>query len=244
MLTQKLIDLTNMLKLNRLAIIPARGGSKRIKNKNLVDFNGKPIINYTINNAKKSKLFDKIHVSTDSKKIIKYLKKCNIEPEFKRPKRFSGDKVSISEALKFVVNKYKKRKVFFNEIWLLYSCSPLISHKDLILASKKFNKTKKKYPMMSVKEYDVPIEWAFKKKNNVLEPYNKRSLKLRSQDIKKNYYESGSFIIFKTSQLFKKNIYKFYGYELKKSYAIDIDTKEDLDIAKVFYNYNLKMKKV
>ena len=63
-----------MLKLNRLAIIPARSGSKRIKNKNLVDFNGKPIIKYTIDNAKKSKLFDKIHISTDCNKIQNYLK--------------------------------------------------------------------------------------------------------------------------------------------------------------------------
>ena len=94
-----------MLKLNRLAIIPAREGSKRIRNKNLVDFNGKPIITYTINNAKKSKLFDKIHISTDSNKIINFLKKYNLEPEFKRPKRFSGDKVSISEVLKFLVNE-------------------------------------------------------------------------------------------------------------------------------------------
>ena len=59
-----------MLKLNRLAIIPARGGSKRIKNKNLIDFNGKPIIKYTIDNANRSKLFDKIHVSTDSNRIL------------------------------------------------------------------------------------------------------------------------------------------------------------------------------
>ena len=241
---QKLTDLINMLKLNRLAIIPARGGSKRIKNKNLVDFNGKPIISYTINNAKKSKLFDKIHVSTDSNKIINFLKKCNIEPEFKRPKRFSGDKVGISETLKFVVNEYKKKKVFFNEVWLLYSCSPLINHKDLILASKEFDKTKKKYPMMSTREYDIPVEWAFKKKNDILEPINKRSLKSRSQDIKKSYHESASFVIFKTSQLFKKNSFKYYGYELKKKYVIDIDTKEDLDIAKALYKYNSKMIKV
>ena len=64
-----------MLKLNRLAIIPARSGSKRIKNKNLVDFNGKPIIKYTIDNAKNSNLFDKIHVSTDCNKILNFLKK-------------------------------------------------------------------------------------------------------------------------------------------------------------------------
>ena len=229
-----------MRKLKRLAIIPARGGSKRIKNKNLVNFNGKPIITYTIKNAKKSKLFDKIHVSTDSKKIINFLKKNNIEPEFKRAKKFSGDKVPLSETLKYVVNEFKKNKINFSEVWLLYSCSPLISHKDLILASKKFDKTQKKYPLISIREYDAPIEWAFKKRKNVFEPINKSFLRLRSQDVKKSYYESASFIIFKTSQLFKKNNYKFYGYELKKNYAIDIDTKNDLDIARVFYKYNLK----
>jgi len=230
-----------MLKLNRLAIIPARGGSKRIKNKNLVEFNGQPIIQYTINNAKKSKLFNKIHVSTDSNKIINFLKKSNMGPEFKRPKKFSGDRVGLSETLQYVVNEYKKKKVFFNEVWLLYSCSPLISHKDFISASKKFDKTKKKYPMMSIREYDIPIEWAFKKKNNNLEPINKRFLKSRSQDIRKSYHESASFVIFKTSQLFKNNSFKYYGYELKKRYAIDIDTKEDLEIAKALHKYNTKM---
>ena len=78
-----------MLKLNRLAIIPARGGSKRIKNKNLIDFNGKPIIKYTIDNANRSKLFDKIHISTDSNKILDYLKKYKINTEFKRLKKYA-----------------------------------------------------------------------------------------------------------------------------------------------------------
>ena len=119
-----------MLKLNRLAIIPARSGSKRIKNKNLVDFNGKPIIKYTIDNAKKSKLFDKIHISTDCNKIQNYLKKNKINTEFKRLKKYAGDNIGLQETLKFVVNQYKKRKVVFKEIWLLYSCAPLISHKD------------------------------------------------------------------------------------------------------------------
>ena len=84
-----------MLKLNRLAIIPARGGSKRIKNKNLIDFNGRPIIKYTIDNANRSKLFDKIHVSTDSNKILNYLKKNKINTEFKRLKKYAGDNVGL-----------------------------------------------------------------------------------------------------------------------------------------------------
>ena len=101
-----------MLKFKRLAIIPARGGSKRIKNKNLVNFNGKPIISYTIENAKKSKLFDKIHVSTDSEKILNYLKKKKLLPEFKRPKTLSKDKVPISKILKYVVDRFKKKNLF------------------------------------------------------------------------------------------------------------------------------------
>jgi len=229
-----------MFKLNRLAIIPARGGSKRIKNKNLVNFNGKPIISYTIENAQKSKLFDKIHISTDSSKILNFSKRFNIYPEFKRPKKLSGDKIGLLETLKFVINTFKKKNFFFNEVWLLYACSPLISYKDLVSASKAFNNTKRKYPMMSIKEYDSPVEWAFKKKNNILEPISKKFLKSRSQDIKKSYHESASFVIYKTSHLFKKNNFKHYGYELKKNFAIDIDTKEDLEIAKAMYknNYN------
>ena len=68
-------------------------------------------------------------------------------------------------------------------------------------------------------------------------------LNLRSQDIKKNYYEAACFVIFKTDQIFKKSSFKFYGYKLKKNFAVDIDTMEDLEIAKVFYKNNLKVKK-
>lgn len=176
-----------MLKLNRLAIIPARGGSKRIRNKNLIDFEGKPIIKYTIDNAKKSKIFDTIHISTDSQKILNYLKKIKIYPDFKRLKKYAGDNIGLLETLKFVVDEYKKRKVVYKEIWLLYSCAPLITHKDLILASRAFNKTKKKYPMMSITEYSTPIEWAFKKNKNIFKPVNEKLLSLRSQDIRKSY---------------------------------------------------------
>ena len=89
--------------------------------------------------------------------------------------------------------------------------------------------------MMSITEFDNPIEWAFKKKQNIFVPISKKFLTLRSQDIKKTYHESASFVIFKTSQLFKKNDYKYYGYELKKKYAIDIDTLEDLEIARALH---------
>ena len=77
--------------IKRLAIIPARGGSKRIKNKNLKFFFGKPLIYYSILAAKKSKIFSKIHVSSDSSKILNYVKNLNVQTEFKRPKNLSND---------------------------------------------------------------------------------------------------------------------------------------------------------
>ena len=112
-----------MLNLNRLAIIPARAGSKRIKNKNLIDFNGKPIIEYTIDNAKKSKLFDKIHISTDCNKIFNYLKKRKISPDFKRLKKYAGDNIGLQDTLRFVVNEYKKEKFYLRRFGSLCLCS-------------------------------------------------------------------------------------------------------------------------
>jgi CMP-N-acetylneuraminic acid synthetase len=76
-------------KINRLAIIPARKGSKRIKNKNLKLFNNKPLIFHSINAAINSKIFDKIHVSSDSKEILSYVKKVGLKNDFTRPKNIS-----------------------------------------------------------------------------------------------------------------------------------------------------------
>ena len=228
-----------MQKFNRIAIIPAREGSKRIKNKNLINFFGKPIIFYTIKNAKKSKLFSKIHVSTNSDKIFEYLRKINLIPEFKRPNNLSGDKIGLMKVLKYVINKYEEKNVFFKEIWLLYACSPLISQDDLIKASKKFNKSKKKFPMISIKEYETPIEWALRKRGEKFGVLKPKSLKKRSQDLKLNFHETASFVIFKREHLKKESFKNYYGYKLKK-YVIDIDTNEDLEIAKALYAYQKK----
>ena len=96
-------------KLKRLLIIPARGGSKRIKNKNIKKFKNRPIIFYTINNALKSKLFNKIHVSTDSNLVKKIVGKKKIKIDFMRPKKLSDDKTPLFDVYRFVVNQYKKR---------------------------------------------------------------------------------------------------------------------------------------
>ena len=118
----------------RLLIIPARGNSKRIKNKNIKKFNGNPIIFYTLETAIKSKLFKKIHVSTDSKKIAKIIKYKKLSMDFYRPRHLSGDKVGIIDVIKHVVEQFKKVNKIFDEIWCMTPCAPLVNLKDLLKA--------------------------------------------------------------------------------------------------------------
>jgi CMP-N-acetylneuraminic acid synthetase len=125
-----------------LLIIPARGGSKRIKSKNTKLLNGKPIIAYTIETAKKSKLFSEIHISTESIKIANLCAKLKFPISFLRKKELSNDKAKLTDVFKFVVKKYKSEKKIFSEIWFMTPCSPLIEPIDLINASKFFNKIK------------------------------------------------------------------------------------------------------
>ena len=223
--------------IDRLVIIPARGNSKRIKNKNIKNFNGKPIISYSIKNLEKSKLFKKIHVSTESMKIVNKVNKKYID--FLRPKTLSGDKVSTLSVMQYVVNKYLE-KVFFNEIWCLSACSPLIKVKDLIQASRLLKRKNKKI-IITVSAFQTPIEWGFKMlKNKQLDPISKGAYKKNSQNFKKKYFDTGDFICM-NYKLFKKinnktSLDKMYlGFEIPKYRAVDIDEFEDWKIAEMYH---------
>ncbi len=217
----------------RLLIIPARKGSKRIRNKNIRKFCGKPIINYSIETALKSKLFKKIHISTNNLKIKKIIKKYPIKIDFFRPNKISGDKVGLMEVFKFVEKKYKEFGNNFDEIWYLTPCSPLIKPQDLVKASKFFNRIQKGF-MLAVSEFSPPVQWAFSKKKNILKPLNKKILKLRSQDLSKTFYDTGTFGAFKTKDL-NDSKFNLVGYKLPRYKGIDIDNLEDWVMAEKIY---------
>ena len=189
----------------RLLIIPARSGSKRIKNKNIKNFINKPIITFSIEAALKSKLFSTIHISTASKKIINISKKYKINLDFLRPKKLSGDGVSTFDVIKFVAKQFEKKNFIFDEVWCLSPCSPLINSDDLIKASKVLDKYPNKI-ILPITEYSAPIQWAFEiKKKNYLKPLKKGYYKIRSQKLKKYYHDIGNFICFKKKLLEKIN---------------------------------------
>ncbi len=225
-----------MKKLKRLLIIPARGGSKRIKNKNIKKFKKKPIIYYTINSAVKSKLFNKIHVSTESNLIKKIVEKKKINIDFMRTKKLSNDKTPLFEVYKYVVKEYKKIGFVFDEIWSIMPCAPNLNAKDLKKISIFYKKLKIKKPLLSISKYKVPIEWAYIiNKKGELTSLSRKSQLLRSQDIEDKYYDAGQFYIYPGNKLLKLNFikknYSYIGYKLPFRKSIDIDDIEDWKIA-------------
>ena len=223
----------------RLAIIPARGGSKRIKNKNTLDFFGKPLISYALEAAKNSKLFDKIHVSTDSIEIKDIVEKLGYKVDFLRKSELADDFTGLFPVLKWVYNEYKNKGIFFEDVFCIMPCAPLLTSSDLKDAYKIFKNFDSKNPLLVASPYNVPVEWAFfRQEDSVLVPKDKKSLILRSQDIRPTFYESGPFNIFNFKHLEDENFFNksnYISYLIKKSKAIDIDDMEDLELAKILY---------
>lgn len=222
-------------------IIPARKGSKRIKNKNIILINKKPIISYSISTAKKTGLFKKIIVSTDSNKIAKISKKYGAVVPFLRSKKLSDDKTSTMDVL---IDTIRKNKISDEYVFLIYATNPLINKSD-ITKSFKYLKKLKGDCLISAKEYQSsPLRMLEKrKKNNFYKFKFKKYQKKNSQDLKKYHYDSGSFYIFKTKELLRKKDFlpkKVVLYKLKKYSSIDLNDYEDLNFLKYLMKYNFK----
>ena len=217
--------------MKRLAIIPARGGSKRIPQKNIKNFCGKPMISYVIETAKSTNLFEKIHVSTDCNKLADVSRLLSLPIDFMRPTNLADDYTPIMPVLKFVVEEYKSHGIIFDEVWLLMACNPLLKKDDLLKASKVYQNSIKSKSLLAIEEYPVPIEWAFKiddKKNLI--PIKPGAFLNRSQDIEKKYFDTGTFAIFSSETILKADQGsdgEYIGYLLPKFSSIDIDTHED-----------------
>jgi len=212
-----------------ICIIPARAGSKRIKNKNIKFFLGKPIIAWTIELASKSKLFDKIIVSTDSKKIANISKKFGAEIIF-RKKTLSGDKTTTKAVLLNTIKKIDNRSYIY--FFCIYPCSPLIKIKHLKEGLKKI-KAINYDSLTAITNFDHPPQRALKKKGNNIQFYNKISKNKNTQSFEVLYRDSGTFYIYKTKNFISKSVLKNTYYDLPKAFSVDIDTIEDFNLAKL-----------
>lgn len=218
-----------------ICVIPARSGSKRIKNKNILKFFKIPFLGRTINTAKSSKIFDKIIVSSDSKKILDIGKKYGASNFGLREKKYSGDKITTDQLFLREVKKHNLKKYKF--LCCIYPATPLLKSIDLKKAFKKF-KLGNFDSLISVTEYDYPIFRALKIQNKKINFKWKKFSNKRSQEIPDMFHDCGYFYFFNTKIFLKKKkiITDNTGYyKIKRDNAIDIDTPTDLKIAKKLF---------
>jgi len=222
----------------RLAVIPARGGSKRIPGKNIIPFCGRPMISYSIDAARASGMFDKIHVSTDSAEIRQTVENLGLPIDFLRAPELADDFTGLVPVLKWVVDEYLKRGAIYDEICCIFSVAPLLQSSDINAAFELFHKHKSQYPLFVVTKYPVPIEWAFRRdKEGVMTAVSPSELTRRSQDLQEAYYESGPFTIWNADHLKLQNPHsgKILSYVMSGDKVVDIDTPEDLARAELLF---------
>ena len=222
----------------RLLIIPARSGSKRIKDKNIKKIGNTPMLIHSLKIAKKTNLFDKIHVSTDSDRYIRLAMRHGFKTDFKRDKKFCDDKTLVLDAVKSDLKKFLMLGYRFKEVCVLSSTSPLMDYKDLINARKIFIKCKKKFPIISVSRYKTKIERAMKIKNKKLMFIKKQNIKKRTQTFSDSYFATGNIFYYDPQKLMKIKNYnmKYIPYIIESLRAIDIDDYVDFDLTKKICN--------
>ena len=226
------------MKHNAIAIIPARGGSRRLPKKNLLLLGGTPLIAHTINCAKKS-LFIKenIFVSTDDAKIAKVATKLGVGV-IDRPKELASDTAQTVDVLKHAIS-YLDDKIEFDTVVLLQATAPFRKTATIDMGVKKlWSNWTKLQTVFSVKVSKFPPNWLLSIDKNILKFVLPNDFsKVRSQDLKKTYEIDGVFYVFKKDFLKKVQRYPFAvgksGYVFTdKIESVDIDDAEDLKIAR------------
>jgi pseudaminic acid cytidylyltransferase len=223
----------------RVAIIPARGGSKRIPKKNIKLFHGKPIITYSIDAAIKSGLFDRVIVSTDDLEIAKVANDSGAETPFIRPAELSDDHTGTNAVVCHAINFLQSQGDFINYACCIYATAPLIQIDYLRQGYKKLINENKKF-VFPVTNFPFPIQRAVRISDldGNITPFDKASFSKRSQDLQECYHDAGQFY-WGTPQAFSSEYDLFTGstgvIKLPRNYVCDIDTPEDWCIAEALY---------
>ncbi len=221
--------------MSNIAIITARGGSKRIPRKNIKEFMGKPMLGYAIDAAINSGIFDAVMVSTDSEEIADVAKQYGAEVPFMRSEKTASDSATTFDALDEVINEYKKLGKEYNTLCCIYPCVPFLKSETLKNA---FQKMQGHDAVIPVCKYPVPIEWAMKIENGILIPNDRDAQNMRSQDIEPKYFDVGMFYFCKTNAMYQYNSLTpedTAAFVIDEKECQDIDTPEDWAMAEMKY---------
>ncbi|EAI0691071.1 TPA: pseudaminic acid cytidylyltransferase [Campylobacter coli] len=227
--------------MKNLCIIPARGGSKRIPRKNIIDFLGKPLIAYSIESALKSDIFDEVIISSNDEEIIKIACQFGAKAPFIRDEKLSDDYSSSTAVIQNAVEILAKKGQVYDNVCALYATAPLISSGILKKAYENFLQNESQF-LFSATEFDYPIQRAFYlNEKNQVHMFDESFYNSRSQDLTKAYHDAGAFYFGKSKAWLGNDfLFKPYSsvYLLPRNLVCDIDTLEDLEFAKILYKVN------
>ena len=232
-----------MKKKRALCIIPARGGSKRIQRKNIIDFIGKPLISYSIAAIKEANIADTIMVSTDDPEIADVAKRFGADVPFFRNEELADDKTGIAEVLIDVVEQYRKTGMEFEFIICILASAPLIQKDNLVKAFDMLVNTEEIDSVCPVEPFSYPPQRSLVVRGGKLQMLYPENYFARSQDLEKQYHDCGKFFMFKTEallrdkKLYTKNTLPLFLDEMESQ---DIDNFTDLEIAKLKYELLFK----
>lgn len=227
-----------------LAIIPARGGSKRLPRKNVLDLAGKPLIDWSIEAGLKSKYIDTIVVSSDDDEILDISIKFGATI-IKRPEELASDTATTFDAIKHAIENIE----IYDYIVLLQPTSPLRDEKHIDEAIELLE-TKKADAIVSICEMDHSPLWSntLPEDNNMSSFLRDEILNKRSQDLEKYYRLNGAIYICKTEKLLEEKSFflknNIFAYVMDRESSIDIDEEIDFKMAEFLIEENIKLVKV
>lgn len=221
--------------MSSIAIITARGGSKRIPKKNIKEFCGRPIIAYSIEAALSSCIFDEIMVSTDSEEIADVARAYGAAVPFMRSASTSNDYATTADVIAEVLNEYRKVGKNFETFTCLYPTAPFVTGRKLAEAVNLLNDAD---AVISVVRFSFPPQRAFVvREGNIAFQYPQFE-RTRSQDLEPIYHDCGQFYICNTDMFLEKRsliLPRTKPYELPDEEVQDIDTMSDWEIAEAKY---------
>ena len=225
-------------KMSSIAIITARGGSKRIPKKNIKEFCGKPVIAYSIEAAILSGIFDEIMVSTDSEEIADVARTYGAKVPFMRSEKTASDFATTRDVLMEVLSEYEKREKLFDDMTCLYPTAPFVTAQKLRDAIKLLKETNSSL-LIPVVRFPYPPQRAYVIREGRLSLKWEEYRYTRSQDLETFYHEAGQFYCYNVKDYLeargeiKDNIIPFI---LPESEVQDIDTEEDWKMAELKFH--------
>ena len=229
----------------RIAIIPARGGSKRVPGKNIALLGGKPLIAYSIEAALGSGLFERVIVSTDSESIARVAREYGAEVPFMRAGDISDDLTPVSAVTVDVLERLDPSCTEYSSVAQLMANCPLRTAEDVLSSYSQFEDTGLD-SQLSVVRYGWQNPWWAMRRDSTtkkLDPLFPQEMSARSQDLPELYCPTGAIWWGRTATVREQKTFHTIGrggWEIEWQHGIDIDTPEDMEFAEIIFSMTLK----